>query len=573
MNAIAAVLEKTPSGVQGLDAIMGGGLPKGRPTLVAGRAGCGKTVLAMEFLVRGAIDHGEPGVFMCFEESALDLHKNFASFGYDLAGLVERKLLIIDHVLVERSQIEEAGDYDLDGLFIRLGYAIDQIGAKRVVLDTIESLFSGLTNLGILRSELRRLFQWLKDREVTTVVTGEAGDGLLVTRQGLEEYVSDCVIFLDHRVDGQRSTRRLRVVKYRGSAHGANEYPFIIDAQGVWLMPITAIRDDYPVSTERATTGVERLDAMLGGEGYFRGSSVLISGTAGTGKTTLAAHFATETCRRGRRCLFLAFEETPSQIIRNMRSVGIDLQPWVDLGLLRLHAARPVLTGIEKHLLTVQNLVRDFAPEAVITDPITSMFAIGTGADVQGWMTRLVDYLKGSQATLLATTLTHESSDLQSAGFAVSSLMDTWLMLRYVEVEGERNRMLTVVKSRGMAHSNQMREYEITSTGVHISDVYVGPGDVLTGSARAAQEARDRAAGQLRQDEILRKRRDLARRKKAVEAQIVLLRTEYEADEEALRAALQQGEAAESTMESDQARMATLRSADMDEADGTSGRL
>jgi circadian clock protein KaiC len=367
-------LEKVPSGVFGLDQILDGGLPKGRPILVAGRAGCGKTVLAMEFLVRGAVEHGEPGVFMTFEETAADLVQNFASLGFDLPDLIARKLVVIDHVRIERSAVEETGDYDLEVLFIRLDAAITAIGAKRVALDTLESLFAGLENEAILRAELRRLFQWLKDRGVTTIITGEAGQGTNITRQGLEEYVSDCVIVLDHRVTDQLSTRRLQVAKYRGSAHGTNEYPFVIDEHGISIMPITSIRADYATSDERVSTGVARLDAMFDGKGWYRGSSVLVSGSAGTGKTTLAAHFADATCARGERCLFMAFEESSSQILRNMKSVGIDLARWVDAGLLRIHAARPTLTGIESHLVGMQVLANDFKPHAVVADSATAMY-------------------------------------------------------------------------------------------------------------------------------------------------------------------------------------------------------
>src|SRR5262245_23751638 len=364
-------LPKTPTGIDGLDEITGGGLPQGRPTLVCGSAGCGKTLLAMEFLVRGALQYGEPGVFMSFEETAEELAANVRSLGFDVERLAKDGQLLIDHVRVERSEIEETGDYDLEGLFVRLGYAIDSIGAKRVVLDTLESLFSGLGNEGVLRAELRRLFRWLKDRGVTTVITAERGDGQL-TRQGLEEYVSDCVLLLDHRVDEQLSTRRLRIVKYRGSAHGTNEYPFLIDERGISVLPITSLGLQHPVSEERISSGIAQLDAMLGGEGYFRGSTILASGTAGTGKTTLSAAFADACCRRGARCLYFAFEESPQQIVRNMRSVGLTLEPWLKKGLLRVDAARPTLFGLERHLTTMHRAIEEFRPRAVVVDPISS---------------------------------------------------------------------------------------------------------------------------------------------------------------------------------------------------------
>lgn len=464
-------LEKIPSGVAGLDQITEGGLPKGRPILVTGRAGCGKTVMAMEFLVRGAVDHGDPGVFMTFEETAADLQKNFASLGFDVADLVARKLLVIDHVRIERSEIEETGDYDLEGLFIRLGSAIDAIGARRVVLDTIESLFAGLANAAILRAELRRLFQFLKDRGVTAIITGEAGESPNFTRQGLEEYISDCVIVLDHRVTTQLSTRRLRVAKYRGSAHGTNEYPFVIDEHGISIMPITSIRADYPTSDERVSTGVARLDAMFDGKGWYRGSSVLVSGSAGTGKSTLAAHFADATCQRGERCVYMAFEESSSQVVRNMKSLGIDLGQWLSAGLLQIHAVRPTLTGLETHLARTDALTRAFKAHAVVADSVTSMISQGSPDEVRAMLSRLVDSLKDSQATLFCTTLTHQDDSLDQSSVAISSLVDTWLALRYVENDGARHRTLTIIKSRGMAHSNQNRKYELTSEGFTLARV------------------------------------------------------------------------------------------------------
>ena len=464
-------LEKVPSGVLGLDQILEGGLPKGRPILVAGRAGCGKTVLAMEFLVRGAIDHGETGVFMTFEETGLYLQQNFASLGFDLKDLAARKLLAIDHVRIERSEVEETGDYDLEGIFIRLDAAIKDIGARRVVLDTIESLFAGLENAAILRAELRRLFQWLKDRGVTTIITGEAGESPNFTRQGLEEYISDCVIVLDHRVTDQLSTRRLRVAKYRGSAHGTNEYPFVIDEHGISIMPITSIRADYATSDERVSTGVARLDAMFDGKGWYRGSSILISGTAGTGKTTLAAHFANATCERGERCLFVSFEESASQVVRNMKGIGLDLQRWLDAGLLRIHAVRPTLTGLETHLVGMQTIAATFNPRAVIADSAAAMISQGTGDDVRAMLSRLVDFLKGNLTTFLCTTLTHADESIDRTDVAMSSLVDTWIMLRNREAGGERQRTVTVVKSRGIAHSNQSRKYELTPEGFTLARV------------------------------------------------------------------------------------------------------
>ncbi len=520
-------LPKCPTGIQGLDEITGGGLPRGRPTLVCGSAGCGKTLLAMQFLVRGAIDYHEPGVFMAFEENADELTKNVASLGFDLPALIRRKQLYVDHVHVERSEIEETGEYDLEGLFIRLGHAIDSIGAKRVVLDTVESLFAALPNVLVLRAELRRLFRWLKDKGVTVVITAEQGSGTL-TRHGLEEYVSDCVVRLDHRVTDQVSTRRLRIVKYRGSVHGTNEYPFLINERGFRVLPITSLGLQHRASSERISTGVARLDTMLSGRGYFRGSTVLVSGTAGTGKTSLAAHFADAACRRGERCLYFAFEESMQQITRNMRSIGLDLQPWLDKGRLQFHASRPTLCGLEEHLATMDTLIDTFHPHVVVIDPITTFVSVGEVTAARSMLMRLVDALKLQQITTLCTSLTTADGTLEQTPVDISSLMDTWLLLRDLELNGERNRGLYILKSRGMAHSNQIRELLLTDHGIELVDVDAGPGGVLTGSARLAQAAHDRDEVVARQQETERRQRDLERKRAALDAQIAVLRAEYE---------------------------------------------
>jgi len=522
-------LSKAATGIDGLDQITGGGLPKGRPTLVCGGAGCGKTLFAMEFLVRGATQFDEPGAFITFEETGEELAANVRSLGFDLDALVAANRISVDHVRVEPSEIAETGDFDLEGLFLRLGLAIDSVGAKRVVLDTIESLFGGFTNQSLLRAELRRLFRFLKDKGVTAVITGERGDGQL-TRQGLEEYVSDCVILLDHRVNEHISTRRLRIVKYRGTSHGTNEYPFIIDEKGMSVLPITSTGLNHDVSSDRLPTGIARLDAMLGGKGYFRGSSVLITGTAGTGKTSIAAHFAAETCRRGERCLYLAFEESPNQLFRNMRSIGIDLEPYVKKGLLRMHASRPTLYGLEMHLVQIHKMVGEFDPAVVIVDPISNFISGGTSGDTQSMLLRLIDFLKGRQTTAMFTHLTSGgtsgSTSWEGTDVGVSSLIDTWLLMRDIELAGERNRGLYVLKSRGMAHSNQIREFVITNRGIDLLDVYIGPEGVLTGSMRVAQEAREKAQALERRQDEARKQREIDARRAALEAQIAALHAE-----------------------------------------------
>src|SRR5215213_10186422 len=465
--ATRASIPKALTGIHGLDDITGGGLPAGRPTLICGTAGAGKTMLAAEFIVRGATEFNEPGVFMMFEENAEELTANVRSLGFDLDRLAAQKKIALDHVRVERSEIEETGDYDLEGLFIRLGHAIDSIGAKRVVLDTIESLFSALSNQGILRAELQRLFRWLKDKGVSAVITAERGDGTM-TRFGLEEYVADCVILLDHRVTEQMSTRRLRIVKYRGTLHGTNEYPFLITKDGISVLPITSVGLDHHAPAERISTGIQELDEMLGGKGYYRGSSVLISGTAGSGKSSLSAAFVDAACRRGERCLYFAFEESTNQILRNMRSINIDLAPHVKKGLLHFHVARPTLYGLEMHLVTMYDLIKQYKPDIVVLDPITDFFAVGSKAEVKAALTRIIDYLKMNQITGLFTSYTTEDEGVDQTVVGVSSLIDTWLNLRNLENNGERHRGLFVLKSRGMPHSRQIRSFELTDAGIQI---------------------------------------------------------------------------------------------------------
>jgi circadian clock protein KaiC len=554
-------LEKTPTGIKGLDEIADGGLPKGRPTLVCGPAGCGKTLLAMEFVVRGALEYNEPGVFFAFEETEAELVRNVSSLGFDLPSLAARKKLMVDYVRIERSEIEETGDYDLEGLFIRLGHAIDSIGAKRVALDTIEVLFSALSNAFIVRSELRRLFRWLKEKGVTAVVTAEKGDGSL-TRHGLEEYVADCVIVLNHRVTDQISTRRLQVVKYRGSRHGTNEYPFLIDQGGFSVLPLTSMGLDYEVPAEHVPTGVPRLDTMLGGKGFYRGSSILVSGTAGTGKTSLAGAFALAACGRGERCLYFAFEEARSQIVRNLRSIGMDLEPWVRQGLLRFRAARPTGQGLESHLVGMCHQIDDFKPKAVVLDPVTNFVAVGSLEEVKSMLSRLLDFLKSKQITLLCTSLTGGGDNEQQSEVGISSLMDTWLLVRNLEANGERTRGLYVLKSRGMAHSNQVREFVLSDKGIELIDVYVGAGAVLTGSARVAQEARERAEALAAQLQIEAKQREIEHERTVAEAEIAALRARVKAGEEDLKRLSDGSMARERGLAAVQAELSRRRMAD-----------
>jgi circadian clock protein KaiC len=522
-------LAKTRTGITGFDEITDGGLPMGRPTLICGEAGAGKTLFAIETIIRGATEFGEPGVIITFEEQAAELQTNVASLGFDLEKLQKQHLIKIDHVQIERSEIEETGEYDLDGLFIRLGYAIDSIGAKRIMLDTIENLFSGLQNQSILRAELRRLFGWLKAKGVTAIITGEKGPGNTLTRQGLEEYVSDCVILLEHRILNQISTRLVRIVKYRGSQHGTNEYPFLIDEDGISVLPVTSLLLNKNVSTQRVSSGIPSLDKMLNGKGFYAGSSILVSGTAGTGKTSIAANFAAATCERKERCIYFAFEESPDQIVRNMRSISLDLDKYIKTGLLQIQASRPNLYGLEMHLVAIHKKIKQFKPSAVIIDPITNLVTVGSMAEVKSILVRLIDFLQSEGITVMFTALNlaREQSDE-----GVSSLVDAWVMVRDIENNGERNRGLYIMKSRGMKHSNQVREFIITDHGIDLVPVYLGPDGVLTGSAREAQQLDEVTGVELKTHELGRKDRELARKRLVLEAKIASLKEEFESVQE-----------------------------------------
>jgi len=559
----AKTLPKAPTGIQGLDEITGGGLPSGRPTLVSGGAGSGKTMFALEFLVRGATEFNEPGVFMSFEETIPDLTQNAASLGFRLDQLVAQKKLFLDHVHISRNEIAETGEYDLDGLFIRIADAVQRVGAKRIVLDTLEVLFGELPNPAILRAEIRRLFAWLKQKGLTTVITAERDRPDMLTRHGIEEFVSDCVILLDHRIREEISTRRLRIVKYRGSTHGTNEYPFLIDEHGISVLPISSLGLDHEAPAARVSTGIERLDGMMGGKGFFRGSSILVSGTSGAGKTSVAAQFVDAACRRGERCLYFAFEESPRQIVRNMRSIGIDLEPWIGKGLLQFQAARPTYGGIEQHLLVTHNCVSTFKPSVVVVDTITNLLMVSTLGEVRSMLTRMVDFLKTQQITAVFTSLTAGGGPLEANEADVSSLMDTWLLLKTIEVGGEMNRALYVLKSRGMAHSNQIREFLLTNEGLRLLDVYLGSEGVLTGAARVSQEGREKAAGTSRRQQQETRGRELERKRRIFDARLLMLRAEFEVEEEAIQQTISESKLLDKELLHDRGQMVRSREADV----------
>ena len=554
-------LQKERTGIPGFDEITRGGVPAGRPTLVCGSAGAGKTLFAMEFLVRGAILYDEPGVFMSFEESDEELATNVASLGFDLNQLIADKKLLLDYVFIERSEIEETGAYNLEGLFLRLEHAIDSIRAKRVVLDTLEALFSGLADEAIIRAELRRLFRWLKQKGVTAVITCERGEGTL-TRYGLEEYVADCVILLDHRVENQISTRRMRIIKYRGTSHGTNEYPFLIDDKGFSVLPITSLGLTHKASNEFVSSGIRRLDTMLSGKGFYRGSSILVSGTAGTGKSTLAAHFVEAACKRGERALYFGFEESQEQIVRNMRSVGIELEKYVKKGLLKFHNSRPNAWGLEVHLAMIHKNIDDYVPSVVVVDPITNFLAVGDNLETKSMLTRLIDLLKTRQTTAMFTSLTAGAHEIEETEVGVSSLMDTWILVKNIESNGERNRGLYILKARGIAHSNQVREFLLTDKGVDLVDTYVGLDGVLMGTARVSQLAREASAEKERLQFVHQKDRELKRKQELYEAQIAALKGQFESERDAILSEIDEARNREETVATQRLEMARIRRAD-----------
>ena len=553
-------IEKVPTGIPGLDDITFGGLPKGRPTLVTGGSGTGKTLLAMQFLINGARQFGEAGVYFAFEETARELTENFGSLGMDLDEIQRDGKLAVDYVHVDRGEIEQSGVYDLEGLFVRLDHAIDSIGAKRVVLDTLEVLFGGFPDDAILRAEVKRLFRWLKEKGVTAVVTGERQGS--VAANGLEEFVSDCVIALENQVADDITTRRLRVVKYRGSKHGTNSYPFLIDANGISIAPVTSLSLEHVAIDERVSSGVPRLDTMLGGKGYFRGSSVLVSGTPGSGKTSLAAHFVDAGCARGEVGIYAAYEESPAQVVRNMRSIGIDLGRWIDQGLLHFHAVRPSTYGLETHLAVLDRMIVELKPSLFVADPITNLISVGARFEVGSMLRRLVDLLKCRGITGMFTALTPDGGTAELSETAISSLMDTWLFLRDIEANGERTRAMYVRKSRGMPHSNQIREFLLTERGIDLQDVYVGPAGVLTGSARLAQEAEERMQADARRRSIETRRAALEHKKRDLAARIQRLRSRYEDQMESIQREIENAGDEEAVMAENRLAMARKRMAD-----------
>lgn len=534
-------LAKCPTGIEGLDTLTNGGLPRNRLTLICGSAGSGKTSLGIEFLVQGIIKYDEPGLFITFEEKPQEIIENAASIGFDLEDLINKKKLFIEYIPVQEEEVMQSGDYTLEALFIRFEQVITSIAVKRVTLDTLDSIFASLGNTPVLRAEIYRLFNWLKQKNITSLVTSEAGITTL-SRNGLEEYISDCVISLRTNIVSEVLTRFLRVVKYRGSKHGTNEYPFLITDIGINLFPITSNYLNNIVSTEFVSTGVKELDEMMDNKGYYRGSTVLVTGTAGTGKSSLAAVFSNSICQTGERCIYFTFEEMINQILRNMSSVNLNLQQWIDKDLLKFYAYRSPTYGLETHLLTIQNVIKEFKPHAVIIDPITNFDLIGTELEIKSMMTRLIDFLKAQQITALFTSLATTIDPREQTEIGISSLIDSWLVLQNLEQAGERTRGITILKSRGIAHSNQIREFIITSNGIKLEKIYVGPNGILTGSARLDQEEQEKLHLLLQEKETLRRKKLLEHKKALLEAKIMALKSEFDADVEEIESLIMKEE-------------------------------
>lgn len=561
-------LPKAPTGIRGLDEITGGGLPRGRPTLICGGPGCGKTLLAFEILARGAAFYGEPGLFISFEESPADLRINVSGLSLDVTDLERRKLLLVEQIALDQGEVAEVGEYDLEGLFIRLGLLIDRIGAQRIAIDTIETLFSAFGSRTILRGELQRLFHWLRQRGLTAIITAER-TGQELSRFGIEEFVADCVILLDYRINEHVLTRYARIVKYRGSAHGVNEYPFTIGPRGIAMLPITSLTLNYPIFTERISSGFPDLDQLLDGGGYYRGSSILVSGPTGSGKTSLGALFVAAACARGEPTVFFAFEESAEQITRNMRSIGVDLQPWLDCGLLQIISIRPSLAGLETHLITILDTVERSGARAVVIDPITGFHIISRPVDVTAMLFRLFDGLKSLGVTTLATSLTNAGADPAQSEVNISSLVDTWIVLRNHEANGERNRSLLVLKSRGMRHSNQVRELVMDAQGLKLVEIFTTGNEVLVGAARVAEQERLKYERDLYAREAIQRQRRYELQRRRLALQIEALQTELAALDEEMQAAASLSEArAQAQLQS---RLATTRYRDATK-EGSDGR-
>jgi circadian clock protein KaiC len=554
-------IAKCSSGIHGFDEITFGGLPRGRSTLICGGAGTGKTLFAMEFIVRGARDFREPGLFVTFEESAAELVTNVASLGIDLAQLIERKRLAIDHIQLSPSEIMATGEFNLDGLFIHLGAAIKAVGAKRIAIDSLGTLLARLPNELILGGELRRLFAWLKELGITAIITTELGDTTL-TRYRLDEYISDCVIVLDQRVINQMSTRRLRIIKYRGALHGTNEYPMLIDEGGLSVLPIRALNLDYPLTGQHQRTGIPRLDTMLGGKGFYRGSCILISGSAGSGKTSLAALFALQLAREGKRCLYLPTEEAPRQLLRNLTSIGVDLAVPLRQGLLKMQPIRPTIFGLEQHLLNIQREVEHFRPAAVIIDPTSSLTSIGDPLAIEGMLIRLINFLKMKGITLLLTSLTAGGPLEEASMAAISSQVDTWIVQKMVQTPSERNRVLYIMKSRGMAHSNQLREYTLSARGVDLLDVYDSGGEEATGTGRLRQQAHAEAEEKVRSLAAEQGLRARAQTRRNLQAQIAELETQLSETKLDRQREQRRVQSQAATLRTDQTRLARARKED-----------
>jgi len=557
-KVLKLILKKTPSGINGFDEITDGGLPKNRPTIICGNTGSGKTVISMEFLVKGALKYNEPGVFMSFEETREELATNMESLHFDLDSLIKKRKIYIEYLEIDKSQNIEAGRYDLEGLFVRLQNAITSIGAKRVVLDSLDALFYGLNNNAI-RPEIKRLFKWLKEKEVTAIITSESDNGFS-TKNGLEQYVADCVIALDNRTVNQTTTRRIKIVKMRGSVHGINEYPFSIDMNGISVLPLISQLANQSLSTVRISSGVKDLDGMLDGKGFFEGSSILVSGSAGTGKTSIAISLINATCIKKIRGLYCAFEESSSQITRNMLSIGLDIEPYIKSGVLKMYSSRPTIQNLELHLIAIQKIIEEFDPKIIVLDPITNLIAEGINTEIRQMLAHFVDFLKSKNITVLFTAaITLETVKSNPSDEGISAMVDTWILVRDIETNSERNRGIYILKSRGMNHSTQVREFVITDNGLSLLPIYISAGGILTGSAKLEHTLQKEEQNKLFKNEIKTRNSEIERKRKMMEENIALLKTNFESEVAILNEIEIEGDLLAESKEKDKLEITELR--------------
>ena len=529
------------TGVKGLDDVLGGGIPQGHAMLLVGKPGTGKSILSMEYLLHGIELHKENGVYISFEESEKQIISNAASFGWKFEEMVKKNKLAISYIDMQPEQMRTVGDYDLSALILRVKGAIKKVNARRVVIDGINNLLSTFDDERIIRSDLLRLIREIKEVNATIFITGERGHDSW-SKMGFEEYLADGLMHLDNRTDGNYQTREIQVVKCRGINHYTGKSPFIINSEGMSIRPLITADFDYKVLKSRVSTGIADIDNMLGGKGLYRGSTVYITGPSGAGKTSISSSFANGACSRGERALFLAFEESSDQIIRNMKSIGLSLDKWVNEKLLYFYTARATTNSLEGHLDNIMTMVREVEPTCVVLDPISAFRPIANENETKLMLIRLNDYLRARKITTVFTALSSDGEYSEHADVQLSSIADTWIVVRIMDYKGERNNVMQLMKSRGMSHSRQMKEMYFTGNGLKLQNVYQGPEGVLTGAARIGQEKYEKLKEARNVIEIDKNRKKIERKKSLLEASIEALKHEYEEELEALHAAIEEAE-------------------------------